>query len=83
MSTKQPGYLRQAWYKWKSFKLPWRRQFLIGADLAGNTFWEFKDALNSNRFRRIVKYSGATHYGDVKISRAFTPSRRDELVVRC
>lgn len=75
MSTvKPPGYARQLWYRWKSLKLPWRRQFLIGADLAGNTFWEFKDALNSNRFRRIVKYSAATHYGDVKISRTHASS---------
>ena len=40
-----------------------------GVDLAGNSFWEFKDALNANRFRRIVKYSRHAHYGDVKISR--------------
>ena len=39
-----------------------------GADLQGNTFWEFKDALNSNRFRRIVRYSRKTHYADVQIS---------------
>lgn len=42
---------------------------LIGADLAGNTFWEFKDALNANRLRRIVQYSHQAHYADVKISR--------------
>ncbi|EMC92383.1 hypothetical protein BAUCODRAFT_569787 [Baudoinia panamericana UAMH 10762] len=69
MSTpKAPGYFKQLWYGWKSLKLPWRRQFLVGADLAGNTFWEFKDALNSNRFRRIVKYARAPHYADVKIT---------------
>lgn len=43
---------------------------LLGSDLAGNTFWEFKDALNANRFRRIVKYSRRAAYADVKISRA-------------
>jgi NADH dehydrogenase [ubiquinone] 1 alpha subcomplex assembly factor 2 len=37
--------------------------------LLGNTFWEFRDALNANRLRRIVKYNNKTHLGDVKISR--------------
>jgi hypothetical protein len=40
-----------------------------GVDLAGNTFWEFKDAINTNRFRRIVKYSPSAHYADIKITR--------------
>ena len=40
-----------------------------GADLSGNTFWEFKDAINANRLRRIVHYSSDAHYADVKISR--------------
>ncbi|PGH15307.1 hypothetical protein AJ79_02472 [Helicocarpus griseus UAMH5409] len=56
------------WFKWKSLKLPWRKRFLAGQDLAGNTFWEFKDALNANRFRRIVKYNPKTHLADVKVS---------------
>lgn len=66
-----PGYFKQAWYKWKALQLPWRRQFLVGADLSGNTFWVFKDALVSNRFRRIVRYNQKTHYGDIKISREY------------
>ncbi|WEW60871.1 hypothetical protein PRK78_006359 [Emydomyces testavorans] len=37
-------------------------------DLAGNTFWEFKDAINSGRLRRIVRYNPKTHYADVKVS---------------
>lgn len=61
--------LKQAWYKWKSLRLPWRKQWLVGADLSGNTFWEFKDALNANRLRRIVRYTRKIHYADVKISR--------------
>lgn len=71
----QPGYLRQLWHKYKSLRLPWRRQFLVGADLTGNTFWEFKDAMNANRFRRMVKYKGgsAVNYADVKISRTPFP----------
>ena len=64
-----PGYLKQLWFKWKALHLPWRRQFLAGADLAGNTFWEFRDAINAGRWRRIVKYSKQAHFADVKISR--------------
>lgn len=71
MSSKGPSALKQAWYKWKALRLPWRRQFLVGADLSGNTFWEFKDALHSNRWRRIVKYSKQIQYADVKITRKF------------
>jgi len=56
------------WFKWKSLRLPWRRSFLVGVDLAGNTFWEFKDAINTNRFRRIVKYNQSAHYDDIKIT---------------
>ncbi|KAI9663853.1 MAG: hypothetical protein M1821_007343 [Bathelium mastoideum] len=63
-----PGPIRQLWLKWASLKLPWRRKWLCGSDLHGNTFWEFKDALNSNRFRRIVRYNRKTHYGDVQMS---------------
>ena len=46
---------------------------MLGYDLAGNTFWEFKDALNANRMRRIVKYTRKTHHADVVITRE--PSR--------
>ncbi|EEQ88247.1 hypothetical protein RJZ56_000411 [Blastomyces dermatitidis] len=60
--------INSLWFKWKSLKLPWRRTFLAGKDLNGNTFWEFKDALNSKRLRRIVKYNPKTHLADVKVS---------------
>jgi NADH dehydrogenase [ubiquinone] 1 alpha subcomplex assembly factor 2 len=76
---KAPSALKQIWYKWKTLRLPWRRQFLAGSDLAGNTFWEFKDAMNAQRFRRIVKYSKAGHYSDVKISRKCCESLRATL----
>ncbi|EED17844.1 conserved hypothetical protein [Talaromyces stipitatus ATCC 10500] len=56
------------WFKWKALKLPWRRSWVVGQDLSGNTFWEFRDAINTNRLRRIVKYNNKTHYGDVKIT---------------
>lgn len=53
-------------------KLPWRKRWLVGFDLSGNTFWEFKDTLNSNRFRRIVKYSRQTHFSDVNVTPQWT-----------
>ncbi|CEO60002.1 hypothetical protein PMG11_04646 [Penicillium brasilianum] len=56
------------WFKWKSLRLPWRRSFLVGHDLAGNTFWEFKDVVNASRYRRIVKFDPKTHYGDVQVT---------------
>lgn len=40
-----------------------------GSDLAGNTYWEFKETLNATRFRRIVKFDPKTHYADVQVSR--------------
>lgn len=51
----------------KTRSLTWR----AGVDLAGNTYWEFKDVLNSGRMRRIVKYNPKTHYADVQIPREF------------
>jgi NADH dehydrogenase [ubiquinone] 1 alpha subcomplex assembly factor 2 len=48
-------------------RLPWRRKWLIGFDLEGNTFWEFKDALHAGRTRRIVKYSHWVHHSDVNL----------------
>ncbi|KAL1616976.1 hypothetical protein SLS56_011196 [Neofusicoccum ribis] len=64
----QLGRLRQLWYRWKALDLPWRKQWLRGVDLAGNTFWEFKEVYGAQRFRRIVKYSRRTHFGDVKLT---------------
>ncbi|KAL4896795.1 hypothetical protein BDV59DRAFT_171562 [Aspergillus ambiguus] len=60
--------INSLWFKWKSLRLPWRKSFLVGTDLAGNTYWEFKDALNAGRFRRIVKFSPKTHYADVQVT---------------
>ena len=77
-----PSALKQIWLKWKTLRLPWRRQFLAGADLSGNTFWEFKDAMNAQRFRRIVKYSKQSHYADVKISRKSLDRVADERLHR-
>ena len=69
----RPGILQKLYWSWKSLKLPWRTQTLIGADLSGNTFWEFQDQLNANRLRRIVRYSAKAHYADIKISRESRP----------
>ncbi|KAL6232736.1 hypothetical protein BDW75DRAFT_13340 [Aspergillus navahoensis] len=60
--------INSLWFKWKSLRLPWRRSFLVGYDLAGNTYWEFRDRLNAGRFRRILKPPSRTHYGDVEVS---------------
>ena len=68
--AKPPGPIRRAWYEWKMLRFPWRKRWLVGFDLEGNTFWEFKDALHALRNRRIAKYHRSTHYGDVNVSRA-------------
>ncbi|KAK3068916.1 hypothetical protein LTS18_000482, partial [Coniosporium uncinatum] len=64
------GGLKQLWHKWKALRLPWRKKFLAGEDLAGNTYWEFKDTINASRLRRIVKYQlkHRTNYADVQMS---------------
>ncbi|KAJ5138461.1 uncharacterized protein N7515_003309 [Penicillium bovifimosum] len=56
------------WFKWKKLRLPWRKSFLVGQDLRGNTFWEFKDVLNSSRLRRIVRFDPKTHFSDVQVT---------------
>ncbi len=33
MPSKPISPALQAWYKWKTLRLPWRRQFLIGTSL--------------------------------------------------
>lgn len=59
---------RQLWIRWKMLRLPWRKRFLVGQDLVGNTYWEFKDALSHGRMRRIVKGARQLHHADVQIS---------------
>ncbi|KAJ5769974.1 uncharacterized protein N7511_002025 [Penicillium nucicola] len=56
------------WFKWKALRLPWRKSILVGQDLAGNTFWEFKDVLNAARYRRIVRFDPKTHFSDVQVT---------------
>ncbi|KAF4455132.1 hypothetical protein F53441_2452 [Fusarium austroafricanum] len=71
MPTHQIGPIARAWYKWKALRLPWRKRFLMGYDLQGNTYWEFRlkrGAESNERWRRIVKYPRSTHYSSVKVS---------------
>jgi len=71
MSTSSVNFARRLWYHWKSLSLPWRRQRLCGYDLTGTTFWEFRDALNSNRFRRIAKPPRRMAYSEIALSPAW------------
>ncbi|KAF2003645.1 hypothetical protein P154DRAFT_561099 [Amniculicola lignicola CBS 123094] len=65
--ARAPGPVTKLWYQWRMMRLPWRKRWLVGFDLQGNTFWEFKDALHAGRNRRIVKYPSGTHHGDVQV----------------
>ncbi|KAJ5190468.1 uncharacterized protein N7498_009453 [Penicillium cinerascens] len=56
------------WFKWKSLRLPWRKMYIVGQDLAGNTFWVFKDVANANRLRRIVKFDPRAHFDEVQVT---------------
>ncbi|KFY02143.1 hypothetical protein O988_02348 [Pseudogymnoascus sp. VKM F-3808] len=64
MSAPTSSY-RKAWLKWKAMRLPWRKRFLVGLDLQGNTYWEFRDTLSPGRMRRIVDYPPHVQYSDV------------------
>ncbi|RBR07033.1 uncharacterized protein FIESC28_10849 [Fusarium coffeatum] len=70
MAMKQIGPVTRAWYKWKALRLPWRKRFLMGFDLQGNTYWEFRltrGAESNERWRRIVEYPRSAHYSSVKV----------------
>ncbi|KAK1637212.1 hypothetical protein BDP81DRAFT_220359 [Colletotrichum phormii] len=70
MSSTRISPILEAWYKWKSLRLPWRKRFLVGRDLQGYTFWEFRESRGNGpgRFRRIVNYPRSTYLSDVKVS---------------
>ncbi|KAI9881589.1 MAG: hypothetical protein M1830_000153 [Pleopsidium flavum] len=69
MATKTPRrYVQHLNYLYLRTNLIFNSQLFLSMDLAGNTFWEFKDALNANRLRRIVNYNPTTHYSDIQIS---------------
>ncbi|KAK7987440.1 LuxS/MPP-like metallohydrolase [Apiospora arundinis] len=42
MSSSNVGLVMRAWFRWKSLRLPWRKRFLVGSDLSGNTYWVFR-----------------------------------------
>ncbi|KAF2859195.1 hypothetical protein K470DRAFT_219661 [Piedraia hortae CBS 480.64] len=63
-----PSPVRSLWYRWKALRLPWRKRFFVGLDLDGNTFWEFKDTISSQRLRRIVKHKNAAYFSDIQVS---------------
>ncbi|KAK6602026.1 hypothetical protein H4I95_07128 [Botrytis cinerea] len=68
MSTQPLSPIRKAWYQWKALRLPWRKRFFVGLDLQNNSFWEFRDAINAGRMRRIVQTPSSIQYSDVRIS---------------
>jgi hypothetical protein len=38
-------------------------------DLAGNTFWEYRDDPNANRWRRMLKPDPNIHLSEVQVTR--------------
>ncbi|KAF5017166.1 hypothetical protein F66182_10934 [Fusarium sp. NRRL 66182] len=71
MAMNQIGPITRVWYKWKALRLPWRKRFLVGYDLQGNTYWEFRltrGAESNERWRRIVNYPRSAHLSSVKVS---------------
>jgi hypothetical protein len=46
----------------------------LGFDLHGNTFWEFKDTVRSDRWRRIARQTRTVDYADIQISRMSIPT---------
>ncbi|ESZ89628.1 hypothetical protein SBOR_9987 [Sclerotinia borealis F-4128] len=68
MSAQPLSPARKAWYRWKALRLPWRKRFFVGLDLQNNSFWEFRDAINAGRMRRIVQTLPSTQYSDVQIT---------------
>ncbi|TDZ61628.1 NADH-ubiquinone oxidoreductase assembly factor N7BML [Colletotrichum trifolii] len=70
MSATRISPILEAWYKWKSLRLPWRKRFLVGRDLQGYTYWEFREVRGDGpgRFRRIVHYPRSVYVSEVKVS---------------
>lgn len=60
---------RQAYLQWCSLRtVPFRTKFFVGYDLDGNTYWEFYNANNPLRPRRIVEYrENALNWVDYKM----------------
>lgn len=68
MSAPSSSPFTAIWRKWKTLKLPWRRRWLAGTDLNGNTFWYFKPSLAFTRPRRILQNNPKIPYSDIEIS---------------
>ncbi|KAI9755220.1 MAG: hypothetical protein M1815_005158 [Lichina confinis] len=63
------GPWQRLWWRWKTLRLPWRKRYLIGMDLAGNTFWELHLHDSLSRPRRIAQPGHKRlHHSDMKIS---------------
>ncbi|KAI1754169.1 hypothetical protein F4782DRAFT_45435 [Xylaria castorea] len=75
MSTTPASPLRKAWQVWKSLRLPWRKQFFVGQDPQGNTYYELRqprgDAPATAAYRRLVHYPRSTQYSEVKVPPAW------------
>ncbi|KAK9354236.1 hypothetical protein V1505DRAFT_170659 [Lipomyces doorenjongii] len=63
------GFFRSLYLRWKALrKVPFRKRFLIGTDLEGNTFWEWRNPNNPGRQRRMVELRTAKRdYVDYKL----------------
>ncbi|KAK9360632.1 hypothetical protein V1504DRAFT_475839 [Lipomyces starkeyi] len=63
------GFFRSLYLRWKALrKVPFRKRFLIGTDLEGNTFWEWQNLNNPGRQRRMVELRTAKRdYVDYKL----------------
>lgn len=57
-----------AWYRWKAMRFPWRKRFLVGVDLKGYTYWEFRVSKDSERLRRIVQYPRSVPLSEVQVT---------------
>lgn len=49
--------LQRLYYRFRTYRFPWRKRFFIGQDLSGNTYWELRDRLHPSRPRRIVEFA--------------------------
>lgn len=64
----QPSFIAKQWYRFKSYKFPWRRHFFRGFDLDGNRFYESYNPLTPKKLRRTVKYMKDGHYTDNNVT---------------
>ncbi|KAL8713799.1 MAG: hypothetical protein Q9220_002326 [cf. Caloplaca sp. 1 TL-2023] len=57
---------RSLWLKWKSLQLPWRKRWLAGTDLNGNSYFYFRPTL-SQKPRRLLQQNPLVPYSDIQI----------------